>query len=88
MSFDYLAKAPFNLDAEAIAWVKTQLVGLSPDDKLRQLFNLRLAGTNPDDIAAAKAFRPGGITRHVGRRSRRRAPADRRAQRQRQPCRC
>lgn len=66
MSFDYLAKAPFNLDAEAIAWVKTQLVGLSPDDKLRQLFNLRLAGTNPDDIAAAKAFRPGGITRHVG----------------------
>jgi beta-N-acetylhexosaminidase len=66
MTLDHLGKAPFNLDAEAIAWVQAQLAALSPDDRLRQLFTLRLAGTNPDDIAAAKAFRPGGITRHVG----------------------
>ena len=66
MTFDHLTKAPFNLDSEAIAWVKATLAGLSPDDKLRQLFNLRIAGDNPNDVAAIKAFRPGGITRHVG----------------------
>ena len=66
MNFDQLAKAPFNLDTEAIAWVKSTLAGLSPDDKLRQLFNLRIAGNNPADLDAARAFRPGGITRHSG----------------------
>ena len=65
MSSDLLAAAPFNLDAAAIAWVEERLAALSEDDKLRQLFNLRLAGTDPADIAAVKAFRPGGITRHV-----------------------
>ncbi|MDC9822913.1 glycoside hydrolase family 3 N-terminal domain-containing protein [Devosia sp. ZB163] len=66
MNFDQLAKAPFNLDAEAIAWVKSTLAGLTPDDKLRQLFNLRIAGNNPADLDAVRAFRPGGITRHSG----------------------
>ncbi|MGV3492184.1 MAG: glycoside hydrolase family 3 protein [Devosia sp.] len=66
MIYDHLAAAPFNLDAEAVGWVKAQLEALSPEDRLRQLFTLRLAGTDPADIAAAKAFRPGGITRHVG----------------------
>jgi len=66
MNFDQLAKAPFNLDTEAIAWVKSTLAGLSPDDKLRQLFNLRIAGNNPADLDAVRAFRPGGITRHSG----------------------
>lgn len=66
MTFDHLTEAPFNLDSEAIAWVRATLAGLSADDKLRQLFNLRIAGNNPEDVAAIKAFRPGGITRHVG----------------------
>lgn len=63
-TFDHLTKAPFNLDAEAIAWVEATLAALSPDDRLRQLFNLRLAGNDPGDIAAVRAFRPGGVTRH------------------------
>ena len=66
MNFDQLAKAPFSLDTEAIAWVKSTLAGLTPDDKLRQLFNLRIAGNNPADLDAVRAFRPGGITRHSG----------------------
>ncbi len=65
MTLDQLSKFPFNLDAAAIAWVRAQFAALSDEDKLRQLFNLRLAGTDPADIAAIKAFRPGGITRHV-----------------------
>jgi beta-N-acetylhexosaminidase len=66
MTFDHLTKAPFNLDAEAVAWVTAAHAALSDEDKLRQLFTLRIAGNDPADIAATKAFRPGGVTRHVG----------------------
>jgi len=66
MTFDHLAQGPFNLDREAIAWVASSFSSLDRNAKLRQLFNLRIAGERPEDIARLKAFRPGGITRHMG----------------------
>lgn len=66
MSFDHLAQAPFNLDAQALAWVRERFAALSPDEKLRQLFNLLLRGADPDEVAQIRAFRPGGVTRHAG----------------------
>jgi beta-N-acetylhexosaminidase len=66
MNFDHLAKAPFSLDAEALAWVRARFAALTPDDKLRQLFTLLSRGMDPDGIARIRDFRPGGITRHAG----------------------
>lgn len=58
-----LAAAPFNLDAEAIAWVNATRDGLTPRDKLAQLFVLLERGA-PDQVAErVRSFRPGGITR-------------------------
>jgi len=66
MTFDHLSKAPFNLDAQAIAWVRERLAALTPDDKLRQLFNLLSRGADPVELARIRDFRPGGVTRHAG----------------------
>jgi len=66
MTFDTLGTFPFNLDATQLTWVRESFAALSEDDKLRQLFNLRSAGTDPDELTAIRAFRPGGITRHIG----------------------
>jgi len=66
MHDDQLRAKPFNLDAAAIAWVHDTLRRLSPDDKIRQLFNLRSAGNDPAMLAAQQAFRPGSITRVPG----------------------
>lgn len=66
MRFDHLTQAPFNLDAEALAWVQQRFAALSPDDKLRQLFTLLSRGPDAAEIARIRAFRPGGITRHAG----------------------
>ena len=66
MHDDQLRAKPFNLDAVAIAWVHDTLRRLSPDDKIRQLFNLRSAGNDPAMLAAQQAFRPGSITRVPG----------------------
>lgn len=59
-----LAAAPFNLDGTAIAWVRSTLDAMSPRDRLTHLFNLRLSGADPAAVAAVKAFKPGGVTRH------------------------
>ena len=66
MHDDQLRAKPFNLDAAAIAWMRDTLRRLSPDDKIRQLFNLRSAGNDPAMLAAQQAFRPGSITRVPG----------------------
>src|SRR5690348_8789929 len=66
MHDDQLRAKPFNLDAAAIAWVRATLKRLTPDDKIRQLFNVRSAGNDPAMLKAQQAFRPGGITRQAG----------------------
>lgn len=62
MRDDQLAAKPFNLDTASIAWVKATLARLTPDEKIRQLFNLRLRGNDPQAYGPARDFRPGGIT--------------------------
>ncbi|MHA6689380.1 glycoside hydrolase family 3 protein [Devosia sp. A449] len=58
-----LAAAPFNLDDDAIAWVHTTRDGLTPRDKLAQLFVLLERGTPAEVAEEVRGFRPGGITR-------------------------
>ncbi|RYE87792.1 MAG: glycoside hydrolase family 3 protein [Hyphomicrobiales bacterium] len=67
MRFDHLTRFPFNLDAEALAWVEQSFSRLTPDEKVRQLFNLLSRGDDPVEIEQAQRFKPGGITRHMGR---------------------
>lgn len=63
MTPDFSA-APFHLDADARAWVAATLARLSPDERLRQLFHLRLAGDDRAERDRVRAFGPGGVTRH------------------------
>lgn len=66
MHDDQLRAKPFHLDADGIAWVRATLARLTPDDKIRQLFNVRSAGNDPAMLKAQQAFRPGAITRQAG----------------------
>lgn len=66
MRISDLAKAPFDLDGPALAWVQAAFDGLNADDKLRQLFTLLSMGDDAETIAIQQAFRPGGITRMRG----------------------
>ena len=66
MQEQQLKAAPFNLDSAAIGWVRAVFSRLSEDDKIRQLFNLRSAGDDPQMLARQQAFRPGSITRVPG----------------------
>jgi beta-N-acetylhexosaminidase len=54
---------PFSLDDAGIAWVQQQLLRLSPEQKLRQLFNLAMHGDNVADARRMAASQPGGVTR-------------------------
>ncbi len=58
-----LAAAPFNLDDEAMAWVHATRDGLTPRDKLAQLFVLLARGETGEVLEQLRAFKPGGITR-------------------------
>lgn len=66
MNTSFLSRAPFNLDAPAIAWVEATYRALSLQDKVGQLFNLLSRGTDPDELARLERLRPGGITRYFG----------------------
>lgn len=63
---EQLKKRPFNLDAEALAWVRATFARLTPDERIAQLFNLR-SGVDPETFERIKRFRPGGITAVFGR---------------------
>jgi len=64
MTFEHLSRAPFNLDAAALAWVKARFAALTPDEKISQLFNLRSQGDDPAQLERQRRFRPGGMTLH------------------------
>jgi beta-N-acetylhexosaminidase len=61
-----LARAPFSLDAEAIAWVERTRDGLSTEQKVRQIFNLACHGDDPAQIEHLSKLQVGGITRFGG----------------------
>ena len=61
-----LKAPPFDLDDQAVGWVRAVFSRLSEDDRIRQLFNLRSAGSDPQMLAAQQAFRPGSVTRVPG----------------------
>lgn len=67
MIIEDLAKPPFGLDAAALAWVRDHLGRLTTDEKIAQLFNLRIQIGDPGDLAAMQRFRPGGITYNADR---------------------
>lgn len=64
---DFLKRAPFDLDAKAVAWVQETLDSLTPDERVGQLFNFLLMGDDRAWFDRIMALKPGGITRHVGR---------------------
>lgn len=59
----HLARAPYLLDAEAIAWVRATWQCLSREERIAQLFNLRSTGFDPDEVDRIAGLAPGGITR-------------------------
>ena len=61
-----LARAPFSLDAEAIAWVTRTRDALSTEQKVRQIFNLACHGDDPAQIDHLSKLQVGGITRFGG----------------------
>ncbi|MCP3470882.1 glycoside hydrolase family 3 protein [Bradyrhizobium sp. CCGUVB1N3] len=66
MDTSFLSRAPFGLDARAIAWVETTYRALTLQDRVAQLFNLLSRATDPDELDRLARLRPGGITRYFG----------------------
>ena len=56
-----LVAPPFNLDVAGLAWVKSTIARLTPDQRLAQLFVLR-SGVDKEAFERIKSFEPGGIT--------------------------
>ncbi len=66
MTFDlsHLARPPFNLDREAIDWVRQTFEGLDDAGRVGQVFNMLSRGYEPGEREMFAKFRPGGITRY------------------------
>ena len=61
-----LRAAPFALDDEALRWVQDVRLTLTPQQKLRQLFNVAVHGNDLTSAQAAANLGVGGYTRFVG----------------------
>lgn len=67
MRDDQLKAAPFNLNAEQVAWVHASFARLTADEKIAQLFTVNSAHFEPPEVLKAlMAFKPGGVTRRQG----------------------
>lgn len=62
----FLKLAPFELDADALAWVKETYESLSPRARITQLFCFRSDGNRPGEFEHLMSFQPGGIIRIMG----------------------
>jgi beta-N-acetylhexosaminidase len=60
---DILRKAPFNLDANRVAWVEATKSRLTMAEKIGQLFVFHSMGNDPDELTRLARLRPAGITR-------------------------
>ena len=63
---DELKLAPFNLDAEAVAWVKRTRDSLGTDDKVRQIYCPMGIYDDPDNARLLAKLKPGGLFRLMG----------------------
>jgi beta-N-acetylhexosaminidase len=61
-----LARAPFLLDAQALAWVERTRSGLSTAQKVKQIFNLACHGDDAHNIDHLASLQVGGVTRFGG----------------------
>ena len=66
MNLDFLNSRPFNLDAEALAWLGETLGDLSNDEKVAQLFVLLSRVSGPEELAMLARLQPGGVTKLFG----------------------
>ena len=67
MTLDHLSKAPFNLDAAALAWVRERFAALCRRGQAAATVQPALCRQRSRRVRARiRAFRPGGITRHIG----------------------
>lgn len=64
MNIDFLSKAPFNLDAEALVWVRDTFSSLNETSRIAQLFCLRSRG-GAEEVSEFSVFKPGGILRNL-----------------------
>jgi beta-N-acetylhexosaminidase len=60
---DLLGKAPFHLDAEGRAWVRTTLAEMDEAARLRHLFIHIFRGNDRSEIARLQQLAPAGVTR-------------------------
>ena len=65
-TLDELKLAPFNLDAEAVAWVKKTRDSLGTDDKVRQIYCPMGIYDDPDNARLLAKLKPGGLFRLMG----------------------
>ena len=65
-TLEKLKLAPFNLDLEAIAWVKTTRDSLSTEDKVRQIYCPMGIYDDPDNARLLAKLKPGGLFRLMG----------------------
>ena len=64
MSQDHiLARAPFHLSPDSIAWVESVKAAMTPEEKVGQLFVFHSMGRDPEALARLAALKPAGITR-------------------------
>ncbi len=61
-----LSAAPFNLEADRLAWVDATFARLTPAQRLAQLFVLRRDLRDVEGAKRIHAFQPGGITVALG----------------------
>lgn len=57
------SKAPFNLDATAIAWVNDRLAALTPQQKIGQLFNVLVFGNDTKQLDDIRTYAAGSYAR-------------------------
>ena len=65
-TLDELKLAPFNLDAEGVAWVQKTRDSLSSEDKVHQLYRPMGIYDNPDNARRLAQLKPGGLFRLMG----------------------
>lgn len=61
-----MTPSPSRPDPGANAWVEATLARLAPEERLRQLFTLRINSPDPAFMTMVRDFGPGGITWHPG----------------------